>query len=175
MDKGLHNVSYGDTLPFTTCEAELERAQVKRGGGALVERVCAHCGATFLLLARRAKRPGRGRYCSRSCQGAAIVLRRNAVRPPVGSANGNWKGGVSQHPVRYTRRFRAKFPEKYRAQQAVHEAVASGRLIRPDACSACSAACKPHGHHDDYSQPLSVRWLCGACHRAHHNSLRRTA
>lgn len=85
-----------------------------------------------------------------------------------GEHNPNWKGGVSREPVRYTRRFREKFPEKVAAHRAVQEAVRSGRLVRPSTCGACGASCQPHAHHEDYSQPLSVRWLCRSCHLAHH-------
>jgi transcriptional regulator with XRE-family HTH domain/ribosomal protein S27AE len=48
-------------------------------------------------------------------------------------------------------------------------AIDSGELVRPDACSECGATgTKIYGHHDDYSKPLAVRWLCGACHRKFH-------
>jgi transposase-like protein len=34
----------------------------------------------------------------------------------------------------------------------------------------CESCARPdtHAHHDDYDQPLQVRWLCPACHRQHH-------
>jgi hypothetical protein len=40
----------------------------------------------------------------------------------------------------------------------VRSAVRAGRLVRA-ACETCGAT-KTQGHHDDYSKPLDVRWLC---------------
>ena len=57
-------------------------------------------------------------------------------------------------------------PEKYRAHYATTIAVRDGRLVRKP-CGVCGAA-KAQAHHDDYSQPLAVRWLCRAHHLAHH-------
>lgn len=54
--------------------------------------------------------------------------------------------------------------EKNAARRAVQIAVATGRLVRQP-CEQCGAE-PTHGHHDDYSQPLMVRWLCAPCHRA---------
>ena len=135
-----------------------------------VERLCEQCHVPFQAEAKRV-RAGRGRFCSRSC--ARRHHAAHADRPPQeGSANPNWRGGVSRQPYRYALRFRLKFPDKYRAQRAFHAAIRRGEIVRPDACSACGRACVPHGHHDDYALPLVVRWLCGPCHRAYHHALR---
>ncbi len=48
----------------------------------------------------------------------------------------------------------------------VHLALKSGKLIRQP-CEVCGAE-KTDAHHDDYSQPLSVRWLCRSHHKKHH-------
>lgn len=55
---------------------------------------------------------------------------------------------------------------KKKATVAVNNAIRDGRLIRGD-CEVCG---KPlaQGHHDDYSKPLEVRWLCPEHHAAHH-------
>lgn len=55
-------------------------------------------------------------------------------------------------------------PERRKANTAVCNAVRDGRLLRPGNCSACGKGCTPEGHHDDYSKPLEVRWLCRSCH-----------
>lgn len=45
-------------------------------------------------------------------------------------------------------------------------AVSNGSIVRPNACSVCGKACKPHGHHPDYAKPYEVIWLCPKCHGA---------
>ena len=145
------------------------------GKSVWIAKVCEDCGAEFFLLARRARRVGRGRFCSRSCSSRAAIMARHATAPQVGPANPNWRGGVSQRPYRYTSRFRARFPRKVEAHRAVIAAVLNGSLVRPDHCSECGIACRPHAHHDDYAQPLVVRWLCGSCHRGVHSMLKRAA
>lgn len=79
------------------------------------------------------------------------------------------------------RRFRQTNPEKYRerrrlqslnepknertkARQKLNNAVISGRIIRPTNCSQCGKLRKITAHHDDYSKPFEVRWLCLECH-----------
>jgi len=60
-------------------------------------------------------------------------------------------------------------PEKRRAHSAVARAIRSGRLVR-GCCEVCGATERIQAHHDDYSKPLEVRWLCPA----HHAAERRT-
>lgn len=45
--------------------------------------------------------------------------------------------------------------------------VRRGKVPRGTSCEVCDAP-DPEAHHDDYSKPLEVRWLCRACHLAHH-------
>lgn len=59
-------------------------------------------------------------------------------------------------------------PEKRKAHEKVKDALRRGALIK-QACQ-CGEVLV-HAHHDDYSKPLEVKWLCRACHRKHHESL----
>lgn len=62
------------------------------------------------------------------------------------------------------RRRRARHPEKSRARDRVQKALKSGRLVRQP-CEVCGSTVKVQAHHDDYSKPLDVRWLCFKHHR----------
>jgi ribosomal protein S27AE len=68
-------------------------------------------------------------------------------------------------------RWRAAVPAGPRAHKRVYDAVRAGRLERPDKCEGCGLEKRLHAHHDDYSRPLRVRWLCGSCHRLAHRAL----
>lgn len=64
-------------------------------------------------------------------------------------------------------------PAKHKARAKLKDAVDAGRINRPTHCSRCGKRCKPDGHHDEYSQPLKVVWLCSSCHRINHKQKRR--
>ena len=59
-------------------------------------------------------------------------------------------------------------PIKRKARTAVGNAVRDGRLDKPDQCEECDSTFRVEGHHDDYSKPLEVRWLCSVCHKQWH-------
>jgi len=67
-----------------------------------------------------------------------------------------------------TKKYERGNRHKQKAHRLVRIAIAEGRLSKPSACSKCPATENIHGHHDDYSKPLEVRWLCDKCHRKHH-------
>lgn len=69
------------------------------------------------------------------------------------------------------RQWQLAHPEKYAAQRLAYQATKDGTLVRPDTCSRCPNP-KPHAHHEDYSKPLEVVWLCAECHRQRHIELR---
>ena len=52
------------------------------------------------------------------------------------------------------------------ASTQVAKALKSGALVR-QSCEVCGAK-KVDAHHDDYSKPLDVRWLCRRHHLQHH-------
>jgi hypothetical protein len=61
------------------------------------------------------------------------------------------------------RRHRLRFPEKNAARQAVSRGLRSGKISRKP-CEVCGSI-RVQSHHDDYSKPLAVKWLCFKHHR----------
>jgi hypothetical protein len=55
---------------------------------------------------------------------------------------------------------------KISARQAARRAASRGHIPKGP-CEVCGAL-SVEAHHDDYSKPLEVRWLCRAHHAAHH-------
>ena len=67
----------------------------------------------------------------------------------------------------YSSGYRSKFPQKYKAQTMVGNAIRDGRLFK-EPCSICGSTDRGNAHHDDYLRPLNVRWLCSAHHHQWH-------
>jgi len=80
-------------------------------------------------------------------------------------ANRKWRAAHTKEFSQYCQEWRKKHPEIRAAHVAVYEAIKRGILVRPDHCQLCGVKCRPHGHHDDYSKPLEVIWLCCPCHK----------
>lgn len=64
------------------------------------------------------------------------------------------------------RRSFAKHPEKQAARRVLNRAIEAGTITRMP-CEKCGTP-KAQGHHEDYSKPLDVRWMCQPCHGLEH-------
>lgn len=70
-----------------------------------------------------------------------------------------------------TARYNERHPERAAARTLLQTAVRSGRIARRP-CAECGAT-KTDAHHDDYSRPLDVVWLCRTHHGERHRLLNR--
>jgi hypothetical protein len=75
------------------------------------------------------------------------------------------------HPeerLKISLKWRAKNPEKYKCHQILNWALRNGIIRKPNKCSRCPKKITDkkylHGHHEDYSSPLKVVWVCNQCH-----------
>lgn len=82
-----------------------------------------------------------------------------------------WKAAnpeaVRQHNREAARRYREKNREKVKARYTLHTELRAGRMqVQP--CEQCGA--RGEAHHENYSKPLEVRWLCKIHHESLHHS-----
>lgn len=102
------------------------------------------------------------------------MTRRRADRCLICEASGR---RVTEHPaisakaMAAKKRWNVRNREKYLAHKAVEVALLKGKLCRR-ACERCGSCELVHAHHDDYSRPLDVTWLCPIHHGERHRELR---
>lgn len=112
------------------------------------ETKCAQCGCSFRVRLSTVKQ-GDGRFCSRAC--ARMAQRMKPKKPPY----------LERHPDRVA------------AHRALRRAIRRGDVSPSSACEHCGIARKRiEGHHEDYSKPLDVIWLCSSCHKSVHRAKR---
>jgi hypothetical protein len=59
-------------------------------------------------------------------------------------------------------------PIAHTAHARVHYYVGTGTIVKPPRCSKCGADTPLKAHHNDYSKPLDIVWLCSFCHGETH-------
>jgi len=69
----------------------------------------------------------------------------------------------------YTKKKRTKYPEKDRANRILNYHVRVGNITKYP-CQECGTQENIDAHHEDYSKPLDVIWLCRQCHINLHHS-----
>lgn len=67
----------------------------------------------------------------------------------------------------YREAYRQANRDRHRAWNAVEKAIRKGKLNR-GVCEVCRSP-EVEAHHDDYSKPLVVRWLCDQHHTGTHH------
>lgn len=70
----------------------------------------------------------------------------------------------------YKRTWKEKNRDKRAAHVLVGNAIKAGKLM-PQPCERCCNTHDIHAHHEDYSKPLAVTWLCTKCHGERHREI----
>lgn len=135
-----------------------------------MERPCSRCEGQIVVTEVMCKR---GNYRCGKCESEMATAWGVKNRARRRALNSEYAGRHRDEHVARTRQYREAHPERAAARQAVQTAVRNGSLARLE-CEVCGEA-KSHAHHDDYSKPLEVRWLCHEHHMEHHWSLAERA
>ena len=73
--------------------------------------------------------------------------------------------------ARKLREYRRKNKDKDNARAMIRRGIKSKKIIPKEYCELCGCNNKLYAHHEDYSKPLDVVWLCSACHGKRHKEL----
>ena len=79
--------------------------------------------------------------------------------------NKEWRSKNKERYYRSVLKSIKKYPDKQRARELVYKAVRNG-AVKKELCFCGSDYV--HAHHQDYSKPLIVIWLCPRHHKPEH-------
>jgi hypothetical protein len=132
-----------------------------------LKRNCGICKGDFLQTGHKKTRVQM--FCSRSCSSVYAAKKKHEKIENTKENNPNWKGGISKNNYAYKLTDKRRYPEKHKARELFSSAIRRGKIVRPDRCEDCNELADVVGHHEDYSKPLDVNFLCRPCHRKRHD------
>lgn len=104
---------------------------------------------------KRFKRPDIKKVCE-LCHNEFVTARKEQIL--CGGCSGSPKGNYLAQE-----RYRAKSPEKAKARDVVNKRIKRGVSMFKETCIFCGKDAEMH--HEDYSKPLDVTWVCTRHHR----------
>lgn len=129
------------------------------------------CGGSPLGSASRFMRGHHGRACGDHAK-LTRVDRNRRIREEAATGR-TYQEIADEFGISRQRVDQIIKPDVARARGQAFDAVAAGKLRRPDVCPLCGATGEIHAHHADYSRPLDVEWMCEPCHHAAHRGQER--
>ena len=111
----------------------------------------------------KTRKDGLQHYC-KECK--SVLKRKYAQTDACKKSNRKYKQSSKGKAAtkRHDLSRRKRHPEKYKARYKVANAIKRGWLI-PQPCEICGSEESIESHHEDYTKPLEVNWLCTKCHR----------
>lgn len=149
----------------------------------MADRTCRECGAVYQPTAAQQRKRD---YICLACRRAYNASWRAERRASGLAASGTktwapekreaWKAHYRSRPDVHRRKAelmrsygsRPEIRIRREARRITRTAIQRGQLKRQP-CERCGHI-PAQAHHDDYGQPLIVRWLCRACHTAFHHA-----
>ncbi len=132
---------------------------IRDESGAITHRICSRCKMVIPIVNfsrdNKSKAGGYQRTCT-PCY--ALIARKRR-------AEGRMKEPTYTERLNKLRRYRQEHPEKAKAHSLVASAIRKGALTRQP-CHCGNP--RSEAHHEDYSKPLDVIWLCRKHHGEHH-------
>lgn len=117
---------------------------------------CKECTARLCRERNRGNEKVLARYRKRNADEEYKALRKEIQQRPE----------VKLRNAEQQRRWRSVNKHKRHAHSVVAWAIKKGRLLKQP-CEVCGGDAE--AHHDDYSKPLEVRWLCPLHHAREHS------
>lgn len=129
----------------------------------------------MLIKRKEARRQGlikyfTGNQCIRGHISERYVTTGNCIECSAFAAKGKKytpKFGLMQ---RKSERLNNDNKEKYLARRAVENAVRYNKIIKQP-CERCGETSRVHAHHENYSKPLDIVWLCPKHHTERHREI----
>ena len=94
---------------------------------------------------------------------------REKMRKYYNKYNSKWRKANGYNNERNSK---YRYPEKQHARRLLQSAVRNG-IIKRGKCRMCGKE-NTHGHHDNYFEPLKVKWFCPLHHTMYHQKMSKT-